>query len=110
MNAKLRELRDKKGVLQQDVADAVGSSQEQISNLERGLVPADTWLMRKIAEYYGVEVKDRDEKIGLYIEHIVAPGLKRFFVDFFWFWFSWDTLKLFVAIHCFSFSSIYKSD
>ncbi len=71
--SRLKELRLKKGVSLQDVADAVGSSKPHIWELERGERDNPSIdLLRRIAEYYGVNIaylaegqRDDESKYGV---------------------------------------------
>ncbi len=58
MNIKLHNLRAGRGITQEEVAQAVGCKQCEISNYERGLVPVDTRVQHRIARYYGVEAAE----------------------------------------------------
>ncbi len=44
--------------INEEVAEAVGGSQKQISDFELGRTPTDIRIIYRIARYYGVEAKD----------------------------------------------------
>jgi transcriptional regulator with XRE-family HTH domain len=50
----LRELRAERGISQEDLAEAIGYSQESVSGWERGLFTPRPRALRRIAHYLGV--------------------------------------------------------
>ena len=56
MQYSLRELRARKNVTQQDVADAVGVSLPTYGAWEKDLSPAPISKVIKLAEYFGVTI------------------------------------------------------
>ncbi len=55
MRLKLRELRERKFLSQQELADAAGTTKANISRLERGEQQARGSTIRKLAEALGVQ-------------------------------------------------------
>lgn len=53
---RLRELREKRGVRQSDVADVIGVSPVMIVNYEKGTKLPQVEKLKSIAEYFGVTV------------------------------------------------------
>ena len=53
---RLKELREIKGVTQQEIAKAIGCSTNNYSRYERGEREPDVYYLIKIADYYGVSV------------------------------------------------------
>jgi transcriptional regulator with XRE-family HTH domain len=58
MKLRLRELREKRGLSLEAVADAVGMSPGYLSRLERSRRPIDSELLEAFAEFYGTRPKD----------------------------------------------------
>ena len=58
MSNEIKNLRNKKGLSQQELADMVGTSFQQISKLERGERPVTPYWARRIAEALEVEPID----------------------------------------------------
>ena len=59
LGAKLRELRERRGETQREVADAIGVSRYMIIRLERGQFKrATSSVVAKLADYYGVSVEE----------------------------------------------------
>lgn len=61
MNERIRQLRTDKGVTQQELADALGITQQAVGRWERGLATPDSSTLPRIADYFGVTV---DELLG----------------------------------------------
>ena len=53
---RLRELRENKGVTQQEIAKAIGCSTNNYSRYEREEREPDVYYLIKIADYFGVSV------------------------------------------------------
>ncbi|MBQ6884497.1 MAG: helix-turn-helix transcriptional regulator [Clostridia bacterium] len=58
MNNKIKELRKKHNVTQEDLAAAVGVTRQTIISLENGKYNASLQLAFKIAKYFSVTIED----------------------------------------------------
>lgn len=54
LGVRLKEMRDKRGLLQREVADAVGVSTGSISFYEKGIKNPSQDVLTKLANFYGV--------------------------------------------------------
>lgn len=71
MVARLKELRTKKGVSQQQLADVIGISQQSVNKYENHGIEPDIWTLMAIADYFAVSV---DYLIGHSdIERMIEP-------------------------------------
>lgn len=58
MNNKIKELRKKHNVTQEDLAAAVGVTRQTIISLENGKYNASLQLAHKISKYFGMKIED----------------------------------------------------
>ena len=58
MGAKIRECRERKGLSQKELADALGIDQSAVSNWERGLSEPTAFNIRRLADLLGVKPGD----------------------------------------------------
>jgi transcriptional regulator with XRE-family HTH domain len=88
---KIKELRLKKGVSLQSVADAVGASKPHIWELERGASQNPSLeLVRKLAQYFGVTVDylaglddiDTNSSIQAFARELETKNLSQSDLDF----------------------------
>ena len=75
---RLKELRKKLGLSQQELADALSVHQTLISQIERGAVVPSGSLMVELADYFGVSV---DYMLGREEADLVPPMMDRAVVD-----------------------------
>lgn len=90
---RLREWRERRGMSQQELADAAGCSKMQISTLERGRPSLDIAWMQRLAPILGVQpgdllnqcdnccaAQDEDERRLLHMARNMPPQLRRRFL------------------------------
>ncbi len=73
MKNRLEEIRRKKGIRQEDLADVLEVSRQTISSLENGRYNPSLLLAFKIARYFGMKIED----IFLYEEECSALRRRR---------------------------------
>jgi putative transcriptional regulator len=55
---RLKEIREDRGLVQEDIASATGYCTRTISRIERGETPPSAEFMLRIASYFGLLVED----------------------------------------------------
>ena len=58
MKNRIEEIRNEKGVRQEDLARLMGVSRQTISSLENGRYNPSIMLAHKIAQYFGMAIED----------------------------------------------------
>ena len=58
MGAKIREYREKQGLSQKELAEALGIDQSAVSNWERGISEPTAFNIRRLADLFGVSPGD----------------------------------------------------
>ena len=58
MKNKIENIRKEKGILQDEIAKALGVSRQTISSLENGRYNPSIMLAYKIAKYFGMTIED----------------------------------------------------
>ena len=58
MENRIKELRKRKGITQDDLAKAVSVTRQTIISLENGKYNASLLLAHKLAKYFGVSIED----------------------------------------------------
>lgn len=58
MKNRIEEIRNKKGVRQEDLARLMGVSRQTISSLENGRYNPSIMLAHKIAQYFGMAIEE----------------------------------------------------
>lgn len=58
VSAKLREMRQERGVTQQKIADLIGLSHQAVQRIEKGEVRLSSGYMKIIADFFGVTPND----------------------------------------------------
>ena len=58
MNNRIEAIRKERGILQEDMAKAMGVSRQTISSLENGRYNPSIMLAYKIAKYFGMTIED----------------------------------------------------
>ena len=56
MKTRLKELRDRKGVTQRTVGEAIGSTKSNYSRYERGEREPDIFALKQLSKYFGVSI------------------------------------------------------
>ena len=58
MNNRIEAIRKERGILQEDMAKAMGVSRQTISSLENGRYNPSIMLAYKIAKYFGMSIEE----------------------------------------------------
>ena len=58
MKNRIEEIRKERGILQEELAKALGVSRQTISSLERGRYNPSIFLAHKIAVHFGLAIED----------------------------------------------------